>query len=567
VKVLTLSVCLVCSAFQVALAAAPAPDPPQGVVLLHARWPYRPLTVKALTNRIRPTAPIRDVESVRHPYVEATSPLRLAVPLSVAGRSRTAFDVSDARPQVTASALPSSFVAFEAAHDPAIAVGHHYILVISDHHIAFYGRDGRLLPSKNGELTDMSAAEFFRAFWEPTRPDGTANTTNINAHLHFPPGTLSVDLLKDPVGQKGAISSFYDSRCFYDPVNRRFFFLSAARNPLWFNDPTSNPNGVYDACVRRFFAFAVSKTEDPRDGFEQWITTESNYADWPRMAVANGFMTVAHNSPQAGKPFAYVFKEADLLVGAATPVNWHYSAADFPGVAKVLPVTQYGDSGGITYFAGVTKPQWNPIKVFGFLAPASPGAIPPLLEADLAINPPMDYQIDNPKYRDGYLYFCCNNAIVEGRLHVRVTRFPIGYRKGQITAFVTSGPGGFLDYSFGRNGPGDAPTDLVSYERPALTVNKNGVCAIVYGRIGVKTAQPLYPEVRYSLLYHLDAFPRPSALVHKGEFSTEGPIAALDLANAVVDPVDDLTLWVCHGYADKSLGRYRIVVARVTPAP
>jgi len=475
----------------------------------------------------------------------------------------------DGRPGVAASVQPTSFEAFGANADPTIAVGHKYIMVINDHWLGFYGRDGKLLPSKNGEKTLMSATEFFRAFWEPKRPDGTANTSNINAHLGFPPNTLTVDPIKDPSVQKGAVNEFYDARCFYDPVNRRFFFLAPARNQLWNDDAEGNPNGVPDACSRRYFAFAVSKTEDPRDGFEQWMVTESNCGDWACLAVANGFLTVAHNVPEAGKPLAYVFREADMLAGRPIVGNWQYYAADFPGARKVLPVTQYGDSGGITYFVGVTPSPWNRIKVFGFLAPADPKTIPPLLSRDFDVDPSMRSQIDNPKYRNGALYLCCHSIGVEGSLQVRIMRLLFKYTNGQILGTASGpGPGGFLDYTFGQNGPGDEPTDLVSYEMPALAVNKDGDCAIVYGRIGVKTAQPLYPEVRYSMLYHNESYTRPSRLVRKGEFfptPKTAPSEVLDVTNAVVDPVDDKTLWLCHAYANKTQNRYWIVIARVKP--
>lgn len=553
-------VCLVCLVAPTAWGAPPASGTVHAVNLLHARWPFfsakvRPLGSQASV-RLKAAAPVRTIQPARRQDAEMSPIGRTPANAGVA-IGKTILEMSDARLRVPASLRPATFEAFDAGADPAIAVGHQYLVIISDHRIAFYGRHGKLLPSKHGEKTDMSADEFFRAFWEPVRPDGTPNTTNINAHLGFPPNSLDVNPLESPYGQNGAITEFYDTRCFYDPVNRRFFLLSAARNHLWFDDNASNPNGIYNACVRRYFAFAVSKTEDPRDGFEQWITTDSNYADWPRMAVANGLMTVAHNSPQSGKPFAYVFSEADMLAGSAQPVNWYYTATDFPGAARVLPVTQYGESGGITYLVAVG----SPIRIFGFVAPATVLMVPPVAGISFPIDPPMGGQADNPKYRNGFFYFCSNAALVEGRLHVRVTRIPVSYQQGHILFSMI----GYLDYSFGKNGPGDAAEDLISYEKPALSVNKNGDCAIVYGRVGYITAKHVYPEVRYSLLYHGEAIPRPSTLVHEGEFGAQAPSLVLDLANAAVDPLDDRTLWLCHAYADREQMRYRIVVARVDP--
>jgi hypothetical protein len=530
--------------------------PPIG--LLHGQWPFDPPPVQKPAALALPEGPV--VSKVM-PSLPTQEGLRFQWRREPFVKGSEGYDRQVGLP---ASPLPTAtFDTFPAAYDPAIAVGHKYILVISDHRIAFYGRDGKLLPSKHGEKTDMSATEFFRAFWEPTRPDGKPNPSNINAHLGYPAGTLTVDPTKDPKGQLGGVEEWYDSRCFYDPAYRRFFFLSAARNHLWFNDEKSNPGGKYDACVRRYFAFAVSRTEDPRDGFDQWMTTESNYADWPRMAVANGLLTVAHNSPQAGKPFAYVFRERDLIANKPTPASWQYFAADFPGSAKVLPVTQWGPSGGVTYFTGVTKPDWNPIKVYGLTEGGSP-----MLSAEIPLATPMGYHIDNPKYRGGRLYFCCNVSSAKDTYQVRVTRVGIGFRGSRLTA-ETRPSHGFLDIVFGNRDSGDARGDLISYEKPALAVNKDADIAVIFGRVGVATALPLFPEARYVIVDHGASQTRPSTLIRKGEFLPEGekktPAQVLDLANATVDPVDDKTFWLCHAYANKAKNTYMMVVAKVKP--
>jgi hypothetical protein len=452
----------------------------------------------------------------------------------------------------------------QSGYDPAIAVGEKALLVITDHWISYYGRDGKPLPSKSGESTAMSATDFFKIFWEPTLPDNSPNPNNINKYLNFPSDALKVDTTKAPFGQKGAIEEWYDSRCAYDPAHKRFFFLSAARNHLWFNDTATNPNGKYDDFVRRLFAFAVSKTDDPRDGWYYWMTTSTNYADWPRMAVSNGTMMVAHNSPQSGKPFAYVFDESDLVAGHSNPGYFTYYAADFPQAAKVLPVSNYGPSDGMNYFAGVTKPHWNPVLVFGYAKPSSFKAAAPLKSGSASLGTPLDFQIDNPKLRNGKLYFASNLQVVSDRMHVRIVRIPIKVASKSIT--LTTSGGGYLDHFFGKNGPGDAPTDLVTYVKPAVAINKHDNCAIVYGRVGVTTKKPLYPEARFSLLYAKDTAPRPSVLIHEGDFNPGvGMYDRLDLVNATIDPKDDTTLWLCHAHADKSVNGYTMVVTSVKP--
>src|SRR5205807_4599654 len=188
----------------------------------------------------------------------------------------------------------------------------------------------------------------------------------------------------------------------FDPASKRFFILSAARPQLWFNDPSkSNPavfpltyekeparvKGKFDALVRRYFAFAISKTEDPRDGFYQWMSTENNYADWPRITVNNGSLVVAHNSPQEGKPLAYVFAVDALKNGDPNPPNFVYDDTMLgiqPGQNNrvLVPVTHYGDSGGLTYFV---RPG-NPVQIFAFPKPGNPWTGPAIQKTSIQLD-------------------------------------------------------------------------------------------------------------------------------------------------------------------------------------
>ena len=67
---------------------------------------------------------------------------------------------------------------------------------------------------------------------------------------------------------------------------------------------------------------------------------------------------------------------------------------------------------------------------------------------------------------------------------------------------ITINHGAVNDHIFGKNAPTDAPGDLVTCEVSGTAVNKHGDAIYVYGRTGIVTAQPLFPEVRYSVLAH-----------------------------------------------------------------
>ena len=129
------------------------------------------------------------------------------------------------------------------------------------------------------------------------------------------------------------------------------------------------------------------------------------------------------------------------------------------------------------------------------------------------------------------------------------------------------------------NAPEDAADDLVSYEVPALAVNKNGVMVMVYGRVGVTTKTSLFPEARYSVYYPNEARQRRSRVLQNGDFlptfvhKDETKATArhyvnkgvIDYATAVVDPRDDLTVWMIHEFAGKAKDGYKTVVGVVRP--
>lgn len=116
-------------------------------------------------------------------------------------------------------------------------------------------------------------------------------------------------------------------------------------------------------------------------------------------------------------------------------------------------------------------------------------------------------------------------------------------------------------------------------------VNKFGDACFVYGQTGVTTKQPLFPEVRYSIWFHDEAQQRRSRLLQAGTFQPtwhydpddKGPLPPetvatsvthayqLDYATAVVDPVDDVTFWMIHEYADDTSKSWKTVVGVVNP--
>jgi hypothetical protein len=304
------------------------------------------------------------------------------------------------------------------------------------------------------------------------------------------------------------------------PKSKRFFICCAARNQIW----PGKPGGGYDILGRRYFAWAVSKTEDPRDGFGIWFWNDNKrVADWPYIAVNGDCFVVTHHTEQSGKPLAYVFSVAAMLQGKSNPPHWTYSAVDVGADETTLvPVTHHGDTSGLTY---LVRPG-STFQIFAFLgSPAGNAPRPQLLSTSVTLGAAPSMLRAGAVYRAGKLHFACMTKITDRvpnqggpRRSVRVVRIPVTKTSSTSIKATTDKAAGFLDHVFGRNAPEDAPNDLVSYEMPALAVNKDGAMALVYGRVGVETQQPLAPEGRYSIYYPTEATQRRSAILRKGDF-------------------------------------------------
>ena len=91
-------------------------------------------------------------------------------------------------------------------------------------------------------------------------------------------------------GPPPCFDEFFDTRVYFDRTSRRFFILSVARATKEVNGkPVST---AQNPLVRRYWAFAVSKSEDPSAGFYQWMMTEAHWTDFPRVTVNDGVMVI-----------------------------------------------------------------------------------------------------------------------------------------------------------------------------------------------------------------------------------------------------------------------------------
>jgi hypothetical protein len=487
-------------------------------------------------------------------------------------------EISDRVGLTTLSPAPLlKFDSHSLGHDPSVAAGHTYLLVVRSHKYSFYDKQGNLLPMKNGMKSQWGSTEFFAPLLSDKNPDSTTNQNSINRHLGLPAQyATACDPANPSAANSACVTEFYDSRVLYDFERRRFFIIAAARNQIWRCKGTEPPGtdcARADALKRRYIAVAVSKTEDPRDGFRYYILV-NQYADWPQCAIQGKYLVLNHRSNMISWPEplnVFVFAIDPLVNGTAPAIGSvplrTFSKADFPGSYRIFPVTHRTISNAVTLL--VAQDTANSITVFGLQS--MPGTQPPVLvkAEPLQLSHEGVIPAPNPVFRAGDLHLASSVCVDKqgdtcNRYSIRLMRIPVAIGADKVPK--PSKGGHFLDLIFGKNAVSDASGDLVSYMYPALDVTKHGDIVVAYMRKGVKTMKPLYAEVRYSIFYRDAKAIRRSRLLAAGDYDAGNPQdAGIDHGGAYLDPANEEIVWMSNARADKTINGWRQEVGAVKP--
>jgi hypothetical protein len=464
--------------------------------------------------------------------------------------------------------------------DPMIAAGHNYLIACSGGKFSFYDKTGQLLTEKPGGIkVTWFATDFFDWIIELANKNSFASLKNL-------PSSFLTSCRDDGnVSTTTQLSQAYDSRIIYEPVHKRFIILSAIRNTLWRG--ASFPI-LCNQYATRVFAFAVSKTEDPRDGFHMWYWTKNNYRDWPRVSADKDVLTVAHNAiGDDGTPSIYVISMQDLIDGIATPKWFTYKNNIGLNPAHVIPVANYEKTSSEFYnyvmYMSIDK---SPVLYY-FKKKADMWDNKPILQKITATvngNINLGWH-ERPVLRNGNIYF---SSIMSTDAEIENSR-PAAY--GFVLYRLPLVNAGML--LFGNNesrieynvSPPDADGKyFTSYEVPAISVDARGTIMAAYGRFARLTSGDVFPEARYFLLFDKETKHRPSNLLKAGEFmpsflpyqwktvaydgfyNYDGGKATdkyIDYATVVPDPAEPYTFWITHVYANKVNQAFNMVIGKV----
>lgn len=465
-------------------------------------------------------------------------------------------------------------------HDPGVAVGETVVFSYIAHKYQLFDRaTGQPLPDREGDEIP-SAGDFnglFSPLWAPRDRKGQPNAANVNTRLRFAQGDPLACNPEDPMKHRACVREFYDSRVLYDPVRKRFWVESAARNHLWFckksDKEPCNKEEHTQTQARRYIAVAVSRTEDPRQGFHRYILVDE-YADWPKMALHDRYLVLGHRATTN----VYVFDADKLAAGNPDggPVRVaKLNASSFPGVKWLVPVDHKSPAGPMTYLLGTSGTE--KVVPFALMNPDPNRAAPPVVikGPSVSIGEEISIPDNNAVWNNGMLHVAWDPCKARSGAcqyrEVHMLRLPLQPQPGKPDIWAGDDPArGFLRLAIGGREPDDGPDDVLDYEKPVLDVNRRGDVVIAYARKGYQTRAEVLPEVRYSILYAGESKARPGVLVRKGTWPGLPDIddnvhAGIDLAGAQTDPVDGITVWFSHAYAEKNVRWFRQVTAAVKP--
>jgi hypothetical protein len=464
--------------------------------------------------------------------------------------------------------------------DPQIAASDTRVLVGVGDGVGFYDKAGQPVSASDTSANYLSTTTLFLAAF------------------------ASYGLSKQ---SNGGINSYNDDRVIFDPLRKRFWIVAAGGCRFSAACASLTPTQIHSVT-----AVAVSRTEDPADGFYTywwnaavgWGTQSPPYlpgdaSDYPSIGVDAQTVQVTVTVKNKPRNYAHValFNVNQMEAGATgTTVNgWHFWDLKNPDGSAVTSVVQpaiaHGDPAGAFLVAREGSDRLTVWKVNDELQPtqivtATSVLMPkpwgcPLPDPKKACPPDAPQKggaskntiamsnlgIDPLKvvWNHWFLYVVTNDAKAWGGASDR--RGSIRFVRLWTAGFPTipaPGQGGSVMRVFGGGAAGDPSGGKTFYGWPAVEVDKDQNAIVVYARSGTK----IYAESRYSAWMHGESDIRPSRLLKAGQGTTTQAYADKqhtkpthtrwgDVAGASVDFVDGQEaagVWIVHEYATKSGG-------------
>jgi CARDB len=419
------------------------------------------------------------------------------------------------------------------------------------------------------------------------------------------PKTLSAVMLFSPLGlnspsfQPAPIDGYFDMRAIFDPYRKRFWVTALGINNAWRSLPP--------ASMRHITAVAVSKTENPADGWylywwdavPHWgvpndkVYQTGDASDYPTIGIDATLFHETHavnnytSTPKTYKFWRVTFFGADQMaagLSAANVPSWQFWDLVNPDgttpTSLIQAVVHHTASSRSFYVSRIKIDQQTPgtvLVVWSLTKPFQPGqkmtavsvSLPTAWELPSDGLQPPDVLGPNDTtikmtnlgtsplkavFRKDLLYLVTNDGL-SPFTGVRYVRLSVA----TYPTITLDAAHQFISRTFGvtddiEGGP------FAWSAWPAVEVNKSGNAAFVFARVSTV----VYPEVRFSTYFASEPDIRLSRLLKAGEatyhdgfnnIDKDGKIVPMpwgDTAGASVDPKDDSGIWIAQSYSTTS---------------
>ena len=402
--------------------------------------------------------------------------------------------------------------------------------------------------------------------------------------------------LKDAAGNP--IDRYNDVRLLFDEYRKRFWVTTFSYY--------SGAANVTASKRRYYLTFAVSKTQNPADGWFLYYTDcpslqgvansvwkAGDTCDYPVIGIDPKLFTMTIGIADSAGAFKYwkvVFFPADPFASGQFQKGWEFWDLKQPdgGVPGLIaPAVHHGyPSGGRTYW--VSRQGSDQLVVWALTNPLSAQQKVQATAVKMPLawaNPVNGQQKGSTKlikftnlgtspmkavFRSERLHTVTNDAwdwgsVGKPQTSIRYVRLPVSSFPN-----VSAPPNnGAVSRTFGGGNPSEEITGLKHYGWAAVEANKYGDAIIGYARTGEK----VYPEVRGSVYMANENDIRASRLVKLGDQAADNPnypnatdiLPWGDTSGASVDPSDDTGIWIAQEYASSTAnnnGNYDIWVAK-----
>ncbi len=469
----------------------------------------------------------------------------------------------------------------------SLAVGRTNFAVGFEGYVSFYNRSGTSLSYP------VNYNLLFANLLRGQSYGSTLRRSDVNHYLKFPNDCESYPSTD---GHHYCVSDVLPkAQVLYDKQASRFVIVAQAKNALWTNrrggashvslvpynsvNDAVEQNGVlrvtsasHGYLARRVTLIAVSRSENPRDGFYTYAFAQDNYRQGIKADINGDHLLITQGQKDIHAdlttPRASLVSLDDMRRGRLRPAYIHYYRHHLDNISEIAPIEVHDSPSRHSLLIGLT--QNNSWKVFSLRLPAYPYMFTdPVGETIYTDERDLEGFVDgHAVFRNNMFHFVANR---HRTTQDNIDYFETYYRglagiiqlDGGIVFLPHSPNNRYYEWSDNHAGM------EITKETPLLQVNDRGDVLIAYGESGkLDNGNNARASIRRVLWRYNRTLPDPAQIWRLGATSSYDPrpthMQRVFVANASVDPINDRVFWGSHRFRSSG-SNWQAFIGTVSP--